>query len=242
MLSFLALNLEMIIVFSFRGMSSSHSYISIWCCHYAFQTFYPQSIKYRQQCHCECLEIILQSDDRPFYRKTVHKYKYTVTVMSGGSAQGISLMDVYPFKHLSLKNSWCHISSAWEINLLACVSNIVNKSSTFKRQEADFIGPTTVVHLNRLEGRKYVNYYQHVSYWYHEPSWQTFSCNTSASRQTRQTNIYFQLMTQIWWATNSAKDVMFSPVCWSVGMSAGLHKTYRTDFHKTWVLAQNRPH
>lgn len=144
MLSFLALNLEMVIVFSFRGMSNSHSYISIWCCHYAFQTFYPQSIKYRQQCHCECLEIILQSDDRPFYRKTVHKYKYTVTVMSGGSAQGISLMDVYPFKHLSLKNSWCHISSAWEINLLACVSNIVNKSSTFKRQEADFIGPTTV--------------------------------------------------------------------------------------------------
>lgn len=160
----------------------------------------------------------------------------------GGSAQGISLMDVYPFKHLSLKNSWCHISSAWEINLLACVSNIVNKSSTFKRQEADFIGPTTVVHLNRPEGRKDVNYYQHVSYWYHEPSWQTFSCNTSASRQTRQTNIYFQLMTQIWRATNSAKDVMFSPVCWSVGMSAGLHKTYRTDFHKTWVLAQNRPH
>ena len=46
----------------------------------------------------------------------------------------------------------------------------------------------------------------------------------------------------------STEEVMFSPesTCSSVGLSAGLNKNYRVDFHKTnvagwWVSAQNGP-
>lgn len=35
---------------------------------------------------------------------------------------------------------------------------------------------------------------------------------------------------------SSAEEVMFHlRPCLSVGLSAGLHENYRTDFHKTWM-------
>lgn len=35
---------------------------------------------------------------------------------------------------------------------------------------------------------------------------------------------------------SSAEEVMFHlHPCLSVGLSAGLHENYRTDFHKTWM-------
>ena len=41
----------------------------------------------------------------------------------------------------------------------------------------------------------------------------------------------------------SAKDVIFSTVsfCWRVGVSAGLHKIYRMDFHETWMEDVSQP-